>query len=807
MPWSDTNYFPAMENHAKQTVSVPTERHILMRMAKVRFNLATLDIPKLSIRVGLLLGLIFANLLVFSVVSFWQFQSRQNYEERTRVVTQNIAKALDQNVSKNVASIDLGIRAVVDELERQLASGGIDEKATSEFIARYESRLPAVEAFRIAQEDGTVILGKGVDKTHPVSWRDRDYFIHLRDSTADELDMRKPRQGRVAKQPIVNFARRYNYPNGRFAGVVSAPVAVTHFSELLSSFSIGANSSLILRDAELGLIARVPAIPDSPAGQIGNNAVSQEFKKIVASGVVSATYSTLRGADGLERIATFRRLADVPLIAVVAAASVDYLADWRVEVFKSGALSLVFFLLSLITWWWLRGFLLQAQQRQAALNANEEKLRTLFELSPLGISLTSMEGALVEFNKAFMCICGYSEAELKSLKAFELTPEKYALDEAQQLNSLNTIGKYGPYEKEYRRKDGSLIPVQLNGICVTGAQGQKHVWSFVEDISERKLQESQLSQARVEAEAAEQFSRSTLDTVPENICVLDRAGVIIEVNQAWRDFYDANYPDPGSVDYAIGANYLDVCEAATGANAREASRMAEGLASVLAGERELFSIEYPCDSLTEKRYFFARVKRFSGDSGHVLVAHGNITERKMLELELARMARTDVLTGLNNRRSFMKLAETELSRTARYAGSMSVLMLDIDHFKRINDTHGHQVGDRVIQRLAALCQETLRDLDVIGRLGGEEFAVTMPSTGHSDAMVVAERLREAIEAGCVVLPQGLPLRFTVSIGVTTVAQEGNLDTLLDQADKALYKAKNSGRNRVCSFLEMNQDKA
>lgn len=774
-------------------------------MVRVRFNLATFKRPKPSIRAGLLLGLVFVNALVFSVVGFWQLQSRQDYEKSTGVVTQNIAKALDQNVSKNVASIDLGIRAVVDELERQLASGGIDEKATTQFMTRYESRVPAVEAFRIAQEDGTVILGKGVDKTHPVSWADRDYFIHLRESTADGLDMRKPRQGRVAKQPILNFSRRYHYPDGRFAGVVSAPVAVTHFSKLLSSFSIGANSSLILRDAELGLIARVPAIPNSPAGQIGNSAVSQEFKNIVASGVVSATYSTQRGADGLERIATFRRLEDVPLIAVVAAASVDYLADWRAEVFKSGVLLLVFFLSSLITWWWLRRVLLQAQQRQAALNANEVKLRTLFELSPLGISLTTMDGRLVEFNKAFMNICGYSEAELKSLRVFELTPEKYALKEAQQLRSLDAVGKYGPYEKEFRRKDGSLIPVQLNGICVTEENDQKHVWSFAEDISERKLQESQLSQARVEAEAAEQFSRATLDTVPESICVLDRSGVIIEVNQAWRDFYDANYHDPESIDYAVGVNYLKVCEAATGVNASEASPMAKGLAAVLAGERDFFSIEYPCDSPHEKRYFFARVKRFTGNSGHVLVAHGDITESKMLELELARMARTDVLSGLNNRRSFMKLAETELSRAARYGGSMSVLMLDIDHFKRINDTHGHQVGDRVIQRLAALCQEKLRDLDVIGRMGGEEFAVTMPSTGHAEALVVAERLRQAVAAECVALQQGLPLRFTVSMGVTTQTNESNLDTLLDQADKALYKAKNSGRNRVCSFLQINQD--
>ena len=765
-----------------------------------RFNLIGLGFSEFSARTGLLVGLILGNAFVLSVAGLWQYQSREGYEERTRVVTQNIATALNQNISRNVNAIDLGIRTVVDELERQLASGVINEKEVTAFLTRYENRLPAVEAFRIAQADGTVILGKGVDKAQPVTWIDRDYFIHLRDSQDDLLEVTKPRRGRVAKQYIVNFARRYNYPDGRFAGVVSAPVSVAYFSQLLSAFNIGPNGTLILRDSELGLIARVPAIPNAAAGQIGNSAVSEEFKKIVASGVASATYKAKRGADGFERIATYRRLEDVPLVAVVAAASVDYLAPWRAEVFKSCALALCFSLLSIMIWWWLRGNLMQARMRQHALSVSEDKLRTLFELSPLGISLTDMEGNFIESNNEFLKICGYSKEEIKLLSSKKLTPDKYQKDELEQLQHLSDTGKYGPYEKEYQRKDGSLVPIQLNGVCVKGADGEPHIWSFVEDISQRKQQEARLLQARRLAEEAEQFARATIDTVPETICVLDKTGAVIAINQAWRDFYDANYDDPHSHNYAIGTNYLRVCESATGEDAAEANRIAEGLKAVLDGKRDFFSMEYPCDSPTEKRHFAARIKRFPGDSGHVLVAHGNITESKMLQLELARMARTDVLTGLNNRRSFMQLSETELSRTARYGSALSVLMLDIDHFKRVNDTHGHQVGDLVIQLLATLCQEKLRDLDVIGRLGGEEFAVTMPNTGNPEAMLVAERLRQAIEAASVTLAQGLPLHFTVSIGVTTLASGmSNLDTLLDQADQALYKAKNNGRNQVCTF--------
>jgi diguanylate cyclase (GGDEF)-like protein/PAS domain S-box-containing protein len=176
-----------------------------------------------------------------------------------------------------------------------------------------------------------------------------------------------------------------------------------------------------------------------------------------------------------------------------------------------------------------------------------------------------------------------------------------------------------------------------------------------------------------------------------------------------------------------------------------------------------------------------------------------ITAHKAAEKELERLAQVDVLTGLANRRHFMALAEQELLRTARYGGQLSVLMMDIDFFKNVNDTYGHRTGDRVIQQLGMLCREALREIDVIGRIGGEEFAVVLPQTGSQSAIDMAERLRETIASAEVSLENGMPLHFTISIGVATlVGTETNLDTLLGYADKFLYAAKHNGRNRVCA---------
>ncbi len=174
----------------------------------------------------------------------------------------------------------------------------------------------------------------------------------------------------------------------------------------------------------------------------------------------------------------------------------------------------------------------------------------------------------------------------------------------------------------------------------------------------------------------------------------------------------------------------------------------------------------------------------------------DISERKRVEAELRRMATTDPLTGLWNRRRFLELAEGELSRLRRYARPVSVLMLDIDHFKAINDTHGHAAGDEALCRLAELCRSELRETDHLGRLGGEEFAVVLPETSLAEAVEVAERLRQRL--GDMPVPLGdATLRMTVSIGVAACRDgDTSIDRALGRADRALYAAKGGGRNRV-----------
>jgi diguanylate cyclase (GGDEF)-like protein/PAS domain S-box-containing protein len=172
-------------------------------------------------------------------------------------------------------------------------------------------------------------------------------------------------------------------------------------------------------------------------------------------------------------------------------------------------------------------------------------------------------------------------------------------------------------------------------------------------------------------------------------------------------------------------------------------------------------------------------------------------ENRYAHDELERLAYTDHLTGLANRRRFFELAEHEVERALRYKAELSVLMMDIDHFKKINDIYGHKAGDIVLQKMAEMCRVALRSVDVVGRIGGEEFAILFPETSCKYAAEAAERLRSAFASTPIPIDDQHYLNFTVSFGVTTFSStHNNLSALLSRADQALYQAKNSGRNRV-----------
>jgi diguanylate cyclase (GGDEF)-like protein/PAS domain S-box-containing protein len=183
---------------------------------------------------------------------------------------------------------------------------------------------------------------------------------------------------------------------------------------------------------------------------------------------------------------------------------------------------------------------------------------------------------------------------------------------------------------------------------------------------------------------------------------------------------------------------------------------------------------------------------------HLFAQHATIAIRNArLYSDMHNLAMTDSLTGLYTRRQFFELAHLELEQVQRYGGTLSIIMVDIDNFKRVNDTHGHALGDQALQTVATHAQAELRTVDVIGRYGGEEIVILLASTDLHGAWQVAERLRQVLEKANIPNGNGT-LRVTVSLGIASYDSDDNpdLDTLIDRADQALRQAKQAGKNRV-----------
>ena len=175
-----------------------------------------------------------------------------------------------------------------------------------------------------------------------------------------------------------------------------------------------------------------------------------------------------------------------------------------------------------------------------------------------------------------------------------------------------------------------------------------------------------------------------------------------------------------------------------------------------------------------------------------------VAELRQKFTELSSLVRTDTLTGIANYRYFLQALEQEIERTQRSGQPTSLIMLDIDFFKKVNDQWGHEVGNQALIHLSRLLQQIVRKLDIPCRYGGEEFAVILPDTNLAACLPVAERIRQGIEKSPLDVA-GQPLQMTVSLGIATYTdkQETTVEDLVKQADQYLYQAKESGRNRVC----------
>lgn len=477
-------------------------------------------------------GVLSLSLLIFGYAGMTISQVREEYEERAVQTTSNLALALEREIAGVVASSDIVLLSVIDEVARQQADGGIDARMLNAFIERQRWRFPYIDGIRLTDARGVLRYGSEVRADALVDISDREHFKTLRDRNENDLVISKPQRSRANNKWVIVFARRMNNPDGSFFGMAFIPITVKTLTRTFSEIRVPKSGVIALRGEDMGLIARYPAMVAEDR-YVGQTTVSPEFREMLAAGKREGTFHATTPLDNIQRVLSFRKVADYPLYLIVGRAKDEYLDEWRRTVSKSIAMLSLFFVITLL------------------------------------------------------------------------------------LSLLVLL-----YWKKLTRATDSL----------------------------------------------------------------------------------------------------------------------------------------------------------------------------------ERMAHTDFLTGLTNRRAFLEIAELELGRARRYGKPFSVLMLDIDHFKAINDSYGHEVGDKVLQKLAMLCHDGLREVDCIGRWGGEEFVVLLPETEADSAAEAAERIRVDVANSEIDTGLSLPVKLTLSIGHATLsAADKSVDELINKADEALYQAKNSGRNKVVAY--------
>lgn len=403
--------------------------------------------------------------------------------------------------------------------------------------------------------------------------------------------------------------------------------------------------------------------------------------------------------------------------------------------------------------------------------------------SPVMVVITDPKGHIEYVNPRFTQVYGWTSAEALGVTPRLLKSGRHGPEFYEDLWQTILDGRDWSGELCNRARDGREVWEHMSISPVLDEEGQLvHFVAVKEDVTERKLAADALAESEEKIRAMSEASQ-------DGLVMVDDQGQVAFWNRAAEEMFGY------SRDEALGRKLHEMVALPGDLDKARAGfpGFAERGEGPLVGALTEFTARRK-DGATFPVELSVSAFRLRGRWLAVGTAR-DITDRKLVEERLREMAATDGLTGILNRRRFMELAADELGRAHRYGRPLGVIMFDVDHFKAVNDARGHAAGDKVLRSLTAVARETLRGADILGRIGGEEFAVLLPETGLPAAVRAAERLRRAAESMSLLADGGL-FNVTVSLGVALLQEDEILEDFLKRADQALYRAKQGGRNRV-----------
>ncbi|MHB1011563.1 MAG: sensor domain-containing diguanylate cyclase [Desulfobacteria bacterium] len=422
---------------------------------------------------------------------------------------------------------------------------------------------------------------------------------------------------------------------------------------------------------------------------------------------------------------------------------------------------------------------------QDEIRKKSEFLDNILKNSPDGIIGNDSTGNIFLFNEGAERIFGYKAAEaIRKIRASELYPPGGAREVKEFIyaEGFGGRGRLQDFETKIVTSTGKLIPIRLSCELLHEDGREVGTIGFFHDISGRLALQNHL------AESEEKF-RTLFETASDAIFSIDGSGLILMANRTAKDIFE--YRDQEIVGMDIRRLLGSEQDGTWEVLARYASHPEPGKYVEVSGvSRSGKTVPFHV-SVSEN--VGAGVKSYT-------TIMRDVSQIKAYEEDLQVLANTDSLTRLFNRRQLYPILQKELDRVVRKNVPFSVLLMDIDHFKKFNDTYGHAGGDLLLADFADKIRKAFRQMDSAFRFGGEEFVVLLPETTGEEAMVPAERFRQRIaDTSLSIPPDGHPASVTVSVGIAGYRDGDTIDDVIRHADLAMYAAKNGGRNRVVDY--------
>ena len=448
-------------------------------------------------------------------------------------------------------------------------------------------------------------------------------------------------------------------------------------------------------------------------------------------------------------------------------------ARWVKRVLLTAGIG-VFMLLLLIVLSVSRRIVRGIEETERRLLISENRFRSLYRTDILGILEWHGDGRVLDANQAFLDMIGYRQEDVLNgrLNWRDLTPPEGQARDELALSEIERKGFCTPFEKEFVARDGRHVPVYLGAVLLDGESDRGICYAI--DQTEQKRSQKEL-----------QLSATVFDAASDGIMITDHDMRILVVNK--------------SLCHMTGYRQEEVL-GMTPELLRSGLMPKEFYEDMWVKLRE--TDRWQGDVLDRRkdgavlpvRLSINAVRDKTKDVSHYVAIFTDIRERKAIEDQLKRMAHFDFLTGLPNRSQFGEALSLAIKRAKRHASKFSLLFIDLDGFKQINDTHGHETGDKLLQVVTRRLQDSLRESDTTARLGGDEFVVLLEDLTEPAAAKVAENLIREVNRDCLVHEH--TLHVGCSIGIAVYPDDGdNGDALLNSADVAMYVAKTDGRNR------------